>query len=133
MTRLIPVIAARMAFINKAKDSHGQFADNFDIAVLTVAHINLNVIVTCLPFIKPVTDSLQTGILASNLCGELSAGHSSHLMKPLGNTSSASAPKGRRLFTPGESKISKNRIPTGQSEERIIVQQEFSVDVSHDS
>lgn len=70
VTRLIPIIVTRLVFINKAKDSHGHFADNFNIAVLTIVHTNLNVIVTCLPFIKPVTDNLQAGILARNVYGD---------------------------------------------------------------
>ncbi|MCJ1456073.1 hypothetical protein MMC28_006430 [Mycoblastus sanguinarius] len=126
---LFPVIATRLAFINKAKDSHGHFVDNFNIAVVTVAHINLNTIVTCFPFIKPITDSLQTGILMSDLHKGTRARLSTYPIKHFGTKAKERAPKGRSLFTSESSGMPIERIPSGHSEERMINRQDLCVDI----
>ena len=65
--RIIPIIIVRLVFLSSASNSTDHPFDDFATTVIASVHINLSVIITCLPFLKTVLDSLQTGLLASDL------------------------------------------------------------------
>ena len=56
-----------MVFLSLTASSPDHPYADFSTTIITAIHINLSVIVTCLPFLKSVIDSLQTGHLASDL------------------------------------------------------------------
>ena len=66
LTRIIPIIIARLIFLSLSSSTDHPY-DDFSTTIITSIHINLSVIITCLPFLKTVIDSLQTGLLASDL------------------------------------------------------------------
>lgn len=61
--------------------------DDFPVAMATTIHVNLSIIVTCIPFIKPVMDSLQTGILASSIHATTKTQEPSHALRQLKQSS----------------------------------------------
>ncbi|KAL8682987.1 MAG: hypothetical protein Q9186_000982 [Xanthomendoza sp. 1 TL-2023] len=64
---LIPLTVVRIVYINNASSSSDHPRDDFPAVMVTSIHANLSILITCVPFIKPVMDSLQTGILASDV------------------------------------------------------------------
>lgn len=65
--RIIPIIIVRLVLVNASSDSIDHPFDDFHLAITTIVHVNLSIIVSCIPFLKPFMDSLQTGVLASDL------------------------------------------------------------------
>ena len=58
------MIIVRLVFLHaNGSSADHPFAD-FTTAVATSVHVNFSVVFTCLPFLKPVVDNLQTGIMA---------------------------------------------------------------------
>lgn len=72
---VIPFVIIRFIYLSRSLRSSDQTYTDFNAAIMTETHVNLSVIVSCIPFLKPVTDSLQTGALASNI-------HTSSFRKP---------------------------------------------------
>ncbi|KUJ14246.1 uncharacterized protein LY89DRAFT_752108 [Mollisia scopiformis] len=66
-TLLIPVSVIRIIYIHDNSKSVDHTYQDFAIILTTSFLINLSVIVTAIPFLKPIMDSLQTGILAGDL------------------------------------------------------------------
>ncbi|KAI4221145.1 MAG: hypothetical protein LQ349_007916 [Xanthoria aureola] len=64
---LVPITVTRLVYLNNASKSPNHSMVDFPVVMATTLHVYLSVIVTCIPFIKPVMDGLQTGILASNV------------------------------------------------------------------
>lgn len=64
---IIPIIVVRLVFVNASSGSIDHPFDDFHLAITTIVHVNLSIIVSCIPFLKPFMDSLQTGVLASDL------------------------------------------------------------------
>lgn len=64
---VIPLIALRLAAINDLTSTEDPSYDVFMTALYTQIHMNVSIILSCVPFLKPFTDSLQTGILTSDL------------------------------------------------------------------
>ena len=62
----LPLIVARLVFINQASVSQDHAYDYFNTSLLTELHVNFAVIISCAPFLKHVMHSLQTGWLASD-------------------------------------------------------------------
>ncbi|KAL8698019.1 MAG: hypothetical protein Q9224_002049 [Gallowayella concinna] len=62
-SRKLPVIL----FLSSRVFSSDHPRDDFPAVMVTSIHANLSILITCVPFIKPVMDSLQTGILASDV------------------------------------------------------------------
>ena len=65
--RLIPLIVIRLIYIKSAARSSNHALDDFLSVMMTSIHVNLSIVVACIPFIKPVMESLQTGLLASDV------------------------------------------------------------------
>lgn len=121
---MVPVIVVRLAFIHESQKIHGDhLADSFRIAVVTVVHTNLNVIVTCLSFIKPVTEGLQTGILAADLPRTTASVTPRYRLEHFGKGSSGDVTKSRKMFASHDSGESGERRPSENSHERMIVQE----------
>lgn len=66
-SRMIPIIIVRLVFLSAFSNSTDHPFDDFSTVLTTIIHINFSIIVSCVPFLKPVMDSLQTGVLASDL------------------------------------------------------------------
>lgn len=64
---VIPFVILRFVYLSRSLRSSDQPFTEFNAAIMTETHVNLSVIVSCIPFLKPVMDSLQTGALASNI------------------------------------------------------------------
>ena len=64
---MIPLIITRLVYLNDAYKSNDRTYDDLDTAIVTIFHANLSLVVMAIPFLKPFIDSLQTGILASDL------------------------------------------------------------------
>ena len=64
---MIPIIIVRLVFLSAFSNSIDHPFDDFSTVLTTIIHINFSIMVSCVPFLKPVMDSLQTGVLASDL------------------------------------------------------------------
>ncbi|MCJ1465194.1 hypothetical protein MMC07_003810 [Pseudocyphellaria aurata] len=64
---MIPIVIVRLVLLKATVNSADHPYDDFAVAITTIVHINISIIVSCIPFLKPVMDSLQTGVLASDL------------------------------------------------------------------
>ena len=65
-------------------------------ALYTQIHLNISIIASCVPFLKPFTDSLQTGLLTSDLhtLTPSSTRYASRLkLRTLGKTYGSSGPR----------------------------------------
>jgi hypothetical protein len=77
-------------YLNRAVHSVDATHDEFNAALFTVIHVNVNNIITCVPFLKPGIDRLNTGTLTSDV----------HLLVPFGvGSSSATAYASRHRKT----------------------------------
>ena len=56
-----------MVCLNKVSESHDHSHDDFYTVLVTSVLVNVSIVITTIPFIKPIMDGLQTGILASDL------------------------------------------------------------------
>lgn len=64
---MIPLAILRMVYLSSAaKSSDRTFAD-FNTTIVTEIDMNLSIIFACFPFLKPVMDGLQTGLLTSDI------------------------------------------------------------------
>ena len=105
--------------------------DSFELAIVTVVHTNLNIIVTCFSFVKPVTDSLRTGILAGDIPEHISTSVPRYPLKRLGNHSGGEPTGSRDVLTSEGSSMPREGRRSWSSEERMIIRQDLSVDVSY--
>ncbi|KAL9102559.1 MAG: hypothetical protein Q9163_002309 [Psora crenata] len=64
---MIPIIIVRLIYLNSSSRSLDHTFDDFATVMISSIHVNLSILAACMPFIKPVMDSLQTGILASDV------------------------------------------------------------------
>lgn len=62
----LPLIVARLVFINRASASQDHAFDDFNTVLLTELHVNLAVIISSAPFLKLVMQSLQTGWITTD-------------------------------------------------------------------
>ncbi|KAL8952508.1 MAG: hypothetical protein Q9222_001576 [Ikaeria aurantiellina] len=85
---LVPIIIIRLIYLNQVSKSSDHPKDDFSVVMATTIHVNLSIIVTCIPFIKPVMDSLQTGILASDIHTTTRTQEPSHALRWLKESSS---------------------------------------------
>lgn len=64
---VIPLAILRIVYLSSAaKSSDRTFAD-FNTVMVTEIDMNLSIIFACFPFLKPVMDGLQTGLLTSDI------------------------------------------------------------------
>lgn len=139
--RLIPIIIVRLVYLNSASRSTDHPFDDFTTVLTSSIQANLSVIVTCIPFIKPVMDSLQTGILVSDVHTTISPRHPSFALRWLGSSSATRAGSGSNKWpknsTHGNSTTATSGGPeedgerfTGfGSEERMVIKQTKTVAV----
>lgn len=61
------MIIVRLVFINNTAASLDRTFDDYPISITTSVHITLSILTACIPFLRPVMDSLQSGILAGDV------------------------------------------------------------------
>ena len=138
---MIPIIIVRLVYLNSASKSVDHPFDDFSTVMLSSIQANLSVIVSCMPFIKPVIDSLETGILASDVHTTSSARKQSYPLRWLGSSSGAKGDSGYskrpKKSRQGNSATATSGGYEGQrerglsigSEERMIIKQTKTVAV----
>lgn len=57
----------RMVYLSSASKSSDRTYADFNTAIVTEIDMNLSIIFACFPFLKPVMDGLQTGLLNSDI------------------------------------------------------------------
>jgi hypothetical protein len=132
--------------------SNDRSYDAFMTVLYTLLHMDISIIVSCIPFLKPFTDNLQTGILAGDLHTYTAGGREygrysdriklRHLGKKVLSTSSGS--NEREKWMAGsvlDATMSTNiestsrQLPTtglgsrGTSEEGLVIEQTVTVAV----
>lgn len=80
MFSIIPIIIIRLVFLNDASFSSDRAFDDFNTVLLTSIHTNLSIVVTCIPFVKPIMDGIQSGILASDVRSQAPTSSSGYLL-----------------------------------------------------
>ncbi|MCJ1351581.1 MAG: hypothetical protein MMC33_001565 [Icmadophila ericetorum] len=99
---VVPIIIVRLVFLSIHASSSDQTYEGFSTTIATSVHINLSVIVTCLPFLKSVFDSLQTGHLASDLrtlgSSPLSHRHALSYLKKPDRSAGVASPQATKQF-----------------------------------
>ena len=94
MHRVIPVIVVRLVYLNARSNSADATFDDFATALITSIHVSLSITVSCIPFIKPVMDSLETGILASDVHSSSQDAKSGYALRWPGTSSPGKARPG---------------------------------------
>ena len=64
---MIPIIVVRLVYLNSTYRSIDRTYNDVNATITTIFHANLSIVIMAVPFLKPFMDSLQTGILASDL------------------------------------------------------------------
>lgn len=142
---IVPIIIVRVVFLNLKSGSKDHQFDDFNLTIITSVHINFSVIITCLPFLKTIMDSLQTGFLASDI-RVVSPGHfSSHRSESYGlkSGSRAGLDKTQRFKSEGYGYSANRAADEGEqkhqpesldssSEERMIINQTTTMTVQYE-
>ena len=140
--RIIPIIIVRLVFVNASSHFVDHPFDDFDITITTVAHINLSIIVSCIPFLKPFMDSLQTGVLASDLRSRHPIPTSSRLPVALEKSSGREARSGSNDLIENQkhgysatatssADDRRNTLSGTSSDEKMVIQKETTVAVHY--
>ena len=141
MHRLIPIIIVGLVYFDSASRSTDHPFDDFTTVLTISTQANLSVNVTCIPLIKPVMDSLQTGILISDVDTTISPRHPSFALRWLGSSSATRAGSGSNKWpknsmhgnsmtaTSGGPEEDGERFLGSGSEERMIIKQTKTVAV----
>ncbi|KAL9130490.1 MAG: hypothetical protein Q9175_007011 [Cornicularia normoerica] len=66
-TMTIPLTLARLVYLYKAYHSSDTRIDAVNVALVTVIHTNLCIVASCVPFLRPVVVSLDTGLITSDI------------------------------------------------------------------
>jgi hypothetical protein len=61
------VIVARLVYLRRAMRSHDRPFADFYLVLLTSLQVNTSILVTCIPFLKPIINGIQSGILAGDI------------------------------------------------------------------
>ena len=145
---MIPIIIARLVYLNQAIKSADRTHDDLNTTITSIFHANLSVVVMAVPFLKPFMDSLQTGILASDLRRLAPiktsglAWSSTRPLRSLGKSKARSPSAGRlRGAPPGNSTYASvgpnfeghERDESVDSEEKMAIKQTRTVGVQLDS
>ena len=67
MIRTIPLTVLRLVYLFKASYSSDLTLSSFDAALIMEIHTNFSVIAACLPFLKPMVDSLAIGLMTNDI------------------------------------------------------------------
>lgn len=152
MHSVIPLAVLRRLSMDRLHSSADPSSESFMPALYTQIHMNMTIIISCIPFMKPFTDSLQTGILASDLHAltrgtGIHGGYADRIkLRELGksvSTGSGSAPSKRRwvggslLDTTGLTRVEETSRQQsiqdggsrGTSEERLVIRQTTTIAV----
>ena len=149
---MIPITIVRLVYLNSALKSTDRTYDDLDTVITTIFHANLSIVVMAVPFLKPFMDSLQTGILASDLrrlapiqasgLGWLSSARPFRSHKQdssIGKTRTPSTgrlkgtPPGNSTFASVESNLQENeRNASRDSEEKVGIKRTRTVGVQLD-
>ena len=66
-SRTIPLSVLRLVYLYKAYSSSDLTASAFDATLVTVIHTNYCIIASCIPFLKPLVDSLSVGLMTNDI------------------------------------------------------------------
>jgi hypothetical protein len=153
---VIPLTILRLLSIHDLSTSNDPSYDAFMPTLYTIIHMDISIIVTCIPFLKPFTDNLQTGVLAGDLHTYASEGRQygayagritlRKLDKDVSSASGGSKVKGRWMAgsvldatrsTKIESTSRKRTVEgsssRGTSQEGLVIRQTVTVDVETQS
>jgi hypothetical protein len=86
---LIPLTIIRIVYLNASAESNDHPYDDLTRVMITSVLVNFSIIITAIPFLKPVMDGLQTGILTSDLRslgGSAMLRSTSYALGPLGKS-----------------------------------------------
>ena len=59
---MIPLLILRLLYLREISHSSDRTYDSLNLWVITEIAVNLSVVIACVPFSKPSTDSLQNGV-----------------------------------------------------------------------
>ncbi|KAJ4293063.1 hypothetical protein N0V90_008345 [Kalmusia sp. IMI 367209] len=129
---LVPIIVLRLIYQRMALRSHDRPYDDFAVVLLTSAHVNIGIVLTCLPFLKPVISGAQSGILAGDIrsLGTLDADYlftRSKRSKLKSERRELDTVRRRPVVTRQEEQR------RGESQEQMVIRQTTEVDVSSSS
>ena len=65
--RTIPLIILRLLYLYRVYHSPDITSSSFNSALVTVIHTNYCIIASCLPFLKPLIDSLSIGLITNEI------------------------------------------------------------------
>ena len=65
--RTIPLIVLRLVYLHKALRASDKTAAYFEVELITAIHTNYSIIAACMPFLKPVVDSLSVGLMTNDI------------------------------------------------------------------
>ncbi|KAL8918447.1 MAG: hypothetical protein Q9208_007353 [Pyrenodesmia sp. 3 TL-2023] len=114
---LVPLIVIRLVFINSAFNSSNHQRDDFRTVMATSIHVNLSILLSCMPFVKPVMDSLHTGILASDIHTMRPIQCSNHAVRWLREGRSTRSEKLGSAFELSRSRIPRSYTTTAEGNE----------------
>lgn len=131
MFRLVPVIVSRLVYLRRETQSNDYPFTNFYFVLLTSLHVNMSVLVTCIPFLKPIMNGIQSGILAGDI-RSLATIESHYLFNRSGALRGSRGESGGLIsmnkMKPLNAKLSIPG-PKSESEERMVIRETREVDV----
>lgn len=66
--RTLPLIILRLIYLYNLSHSTADITwRSFNLALVTVLHADISIIAACIPFFKPIVDSLSVGMIANDL------------------------------------------------------------------
>ena len=132
--RTIPFVVARLVLLAQTPDGRIPSFTPSNLAIKTTVHTNLSIIAACIPFFKPIMDSLQSGIYAADLRslnpGGLSYGNSYPLKeRAVAKLSSKDWPKSSSNGVSANVTSSGGGKQITESEETMIIRQQTTIRV----
>lgn len=124
--RIIPLTITRLVFLNHASE---RVFDDFNIVLLTSIHANLNIVLTCIPFLKPVMDGIQSGILASDIRSLAPITSSGYLFST--NRKRSGKPEGFELENGHTADCSTAGAKQGNSEESMAIKRTREISIRY--
>ena len=125
------MIVIRLVYLRQAFQSHDRPFADFYLVLLTSLHVNMSVLVTCIPFLKPIINGIQSGILAGDIrsLATIDSNYlftSSRRMKAKwGESEGSTAMKKLKSIN---TKESTQRLRS-ESEEKMVIQETREVDI----
>ena len=129
---LIPLISVRLSLLAHSSNDRRQMIESTNLTIVTILHCHLNAIVTCLPFTKPVTENLRTGILVSRLPDTTVSTTPSYQMKLIDKLTGRHLMKdASRSQMAGPNKSQQGKLRE-DSQERMVIRHDLGSDVQSD-